>query len=101
MVKDHNFDASNLASTRANDLTLSDLDPQVAMMSSDSQTTAAAPAADSELDSVNIETLQKSAASALVGQTEVTGSTEEISKREEMPDGKVSMSTQVSVCYSL
>ena len=100
MVKDHNFDASNLASTRANDLTLSDLDPQVAMMSSDSQTTAA-PAADSELDSVNIETLQKSAASALVDQTEVTGSTEEISKREEMPDGKVSMSTQVSVCYSL
>ena len=100
MVKDHNFDASNLASTRANDLTLSDLDPQVAMMSSDSQTTAG-PAADSELDSVNIETLQKSAASALVGQTEVTGSTEEISKREEMPDGKVSMSTQVSICYSL
>ena len=99
MVKDHNFDASNLASTRANDLTLSDLDPQVAMMSSDSQT--AASAADSELDSVNIETLQKSAASALVGQTEVTGSTEEISKREEMPDGKVSMSTHVSVCFSL
>ena len=100
MVKDHNFDASNLASTRANDLTLSDLDSQVALMSSDSQTTTA-PAADSELDSVNIETLQKSAASALVGQTEVTGSTEEISKREEMPDGKVSMSTQVSICYSL
>ena len=100
MVKDHNFDASNLASTRANDLTLSDLDSQVALMSSDSQTTAA-PAADSELDSVNIETLQKSAASALVGQTEATGSTEEISKREEMPDGKVSMSTQVSICYSL
>lgn len=84
MVKDHNFDPTNLASSKAPSLDLTDLTNS--MISSDSQTAAGMDTKSSEAVS-----------GAAVDEMEMDVEIEEISKREEMADGKVSMSTQVRV----